>query len=221
MMTDRKRDFPASEDEYLNASPKRSKTKNTPDNYNLIKVLKDLDAPSLGNILVQLLRKHSWLGNEVYPLIPLTIATVMNILDGKLKLLFKNLPLGSSTNDYSYNRVKGYYQEVLDSVAFYAEYFVNLPESIEWIDTTAAYLLLASDILQNKLMRWDNLEHEEPKFACFTRLQNGWSKMLRIVIYKVNQGKIFSQVNIGKWGECLWAGREVGDGKTIFRYKVY
>lgn len=222
MMTDRKRDFSATEDDLYNASPKRSKTRNTAENSNhsLIKVLKDLDATSLSNILVMLLQKHSWLGTEISQLVPLTLATVMNILDAKLKLLFKNLPLGSSLNDYSYGRVKGYYQEVLDTVAFYTDYFVNLPDSIEWIDTTASFLLLASDILQNQLMRWDNVEHEEPKIACFKKLQNGWSKMLQMVRFKVNQGKMFSQVNVGKWGECLWAGREVGNGKVIFRYFI-
>lgn len=221
-MTDRKRDFSATDDDLYNSSPKRSKTRNSPgtSNESLIKVLKDLDSTSLGDILIQLLQKHSWLGTEISSLIPLTITTVTDILDSKLKLLFKNLPLGSFSNDYSYGRVKVYYHEILDSIAFYAEYFVNLPDSIDWIDTTASYLLLASDILQNKLMRWDNLEHEEAKFSCFRKLQNGWSKMLHIVAFKVNQGKMFSQVNVGKWGECLWAGREVGNGKIIFRYIV-
>ena len=215
MMTDRKRQYSDIQDDMYNSSPKRSKTTEK-SNDNLIKVLRDLDSKSLGNILIQLIHKHSWLGNDISLMIPLTISSVVDILDSKLKLLFKNLPLGSYSNDYSYSRVKGNYLEILDSVAFYAEYFVNLPDSIEWIDTTASYLLLASDILQNKLMRWDNIQHEKAKFDCFRKLQVGWSKMLQVVVIKVNQGKIFSQVNVGKWGECLWAGRQVGDGKVIF-----
>jgi protein Cut8 len=115
-------------------------------------------------------------------------------------------PLGRTTSDYSYNRVRQHLIELLDALKDFTPHF--LPPHEFQSATSLAFLDGATDII-HRLPEWDAYQHNRHKHEAYEEIAKAWAAVFREAAKKA--GGI--QLQYGGWDQKIAKHNEISGGR--------
>lgn len=207
---------PSSEDDEMSTSPgisharlpqpqqqqqlgrKRARPNLTGRPLSVDRLLETLDASSLRSVLRTLSDRNPQLRDEILHLSPRpSIASTLEVLRTYLQRLMSSFPLGPNPrSDYSYDRVRPQWQELLDALTDFTPQF--LPPNETQTSTSLQYLDGVTQII-HELPEWDTVQYNLAKQNAYEEISRAWGNVIKEASKRA--GGI--QLQVGGWEEKL------------------
>lgn len=188
-------------------STKRMRTNISGRPLPLPRLLETLNADEMRNLLRSICERHPDIGNEVTTTAPRpSVQSTLEVL-GKYESQFQAaFPLGRTSSDYSYNRVRQNLIELLDSLKDFTPHF--LPPNESQPATSLAFLDGATEII-HRLPDWDTYQHNRHKQEAYEEMAKAWAAVIREAAKKA--GGI--QLQYGGWDQKIAKHNEASGGR--------
>lgn len=173
----------------------------------LPRLLETLSADEMRNLLQSICDRHPDIGTEVVTTAPRP--SVQSTLEtmGKYESAFQSaFPLGRSSSDYAYNRVRQPLVELLDALKDFTPHF--LPPHEAQPATSLAFLDGATEII-HRLPDWDTYQHNRHKQEAYEEIAKAWAAVIREAAKKA--GGI--QLQYGGWDQKILKHNEASGGR--------
>ena len=161
----------------------------------LSRLLETLDARSLRTVLQSICERHPEIGTEVVSTAPRpSVSAALDVLHNYEANLQGSFPVGGTTSDYAYNRVRQALVELLKALDDFTPHF--LPPNETQASTSLAFLDGATEVI-HRLPNWDNPANNHHKHLAYEEISKAWSLVVREAAKK--GGGI--QLQYGSWDE--------------------
>ncbi|KAK3359085.1 Cut8 six-helix bundle-domain-containing protein [Lasiosphaeria hispida] len=142
----------------------------------LPRLLETLDTAQLRMVLQTICERHPDIGQEVVNGAPRpTVASALNVLDeyqGKLRNAF---PLGHSSSDYTYFRVKQALGALIDAISDFTPQY--LPPTEQQTNISLQYLDGATKII-HALPDWESQQYRHHKHNAYDEISRAWALVI-------------------------------------------
>lgn len=162
------------------------------------RLLETLDASSLRTVLRTLSDRNPQLRDEILHLSPRpSISSTLEVLRNYLQKLQSAFPLDPNPrSDYSYDRVRPQWQELLDALTDFTPQF--LPPNEQQSNTSLQYLDGVTQII-HELPEWDTTQYNLAKQNAYEEISRAWGN----VIKEASKRAGGMQLQYGGWEEKL------------------
>ncbi|KAF2278093.1 tethering factor for nuclear proteasome sts1 [Westerdykella ornata] len=188
-------------------STKRMRTNVTGRPLSLPRLLETLSADDMRSLLQSVCDRHPDIGNEIATSAPRpSVQSTLEVL-GRYESNFQAaFPLGRTTSDYAYNRVRQHFIELLDALRDFTPHF--LPPNEQQSATSLTFLDGATELI-HRLPDWDNFQHNRHKHDAYEEIAKAWAVVIREAAKKAGG----MQLLYGGWDQKLAKHNEVSGGK--------
>jgi len=171
------------------------------------RLLETLDTDALRSVLRSLCDRHPAIRDEVVQLSPRpSIASTLQVLREYHNRLMAAFPLDPNPrSDYSYDRVRPQWQDLLNALTDFTPHF--LPPNEQQSSTSLEYLHGVTQIIHD-LPEWDNTQYNIAKQNAYEEISKAWASVIREASKR--GGGI--QLQYGGWEEKLRAHNEKSGG---------
>lgn len=171
------------------------------------RLLETLDASSLRTVLRTLSDRNPQLRDEILHLSPRpSISSTLEVLRNYLQKLQSAFPLDPNPrSDYSYDRVRPQWQELLDALTDFTPQF--LPPNEQQSNTSLQYLDGVTQII-HELPEWDTTQYNLAKQNAYEEISRAWGN----VIKEASKRAGGMQLQYGGWEEKLRMHNEKAGG---------
>ncbi|KAK1760575.1 tethering factor for nuclear proteasome STS1 [Echria macrotheca] len=142
----------------------------------LPRLLETLDKTQLRMILHTICERHPDLGREVVNSAPRpTVASALHVLEEYQEKLKAAMPLGNSSSDYVYFRVKQHLSALIDAIWDFTPQY--LPPLEQQTSISLQYLDSATDII-HALPDWESFEYRQHKEKAYEEMSQAWALVI-------------------------------------------
>lgn len=177
------------------------------------RLLETLDQDSLRSILRTLSNRNPHLRDEILHIAPRpSVNSTLDVLRQYLDRLRASFPLDPNPrSDYSYDRVRPQWSDLLDALTDFTPHF--LPPNESQSSTSLAYLDGVTQII-TELPEWDAAQHNLAKQNAYAEISNAWST----VIKEASKRGGGIQLQYGGWEEKLRLHNQKSGGQMQDAY---
>lgn len=142
------------------------------------RLLETLDKDSLTSVVKTLCDRNPGLRDEIMQVSPRpSIQSTLQVLRQYHGRLMTSFPLDPNPrSDYSYDRVRPQWHELLDALADFTPHF--LPPNEQQSSTSLDYLNGVTQIIHD-LPEWDNAQHNLAKQNAYEEISKAWASVIR------------------------------------------
>jgi protein Cut8 len=192
---------------FQRSSTKRMRTNTSGRPLPLPRLLETLNADEMRSLLQSICDRHPDIGHEVTTSAPRpSIQSTLDVMAKYEEHFRAAFPLGRTTSDYSYNRVRQHLIELLDALKDFTPHF--LPPHEFQSATSLAFLDGATDII-HRLPEWDAYQHNRHKHEAYEEIAKAWAAVFREAAKKA--GGI--QLQYGGWDQKIAKHNEISGGR--------
>lgn len=172
------------------------------------RLLETLDKDSLRSILRTLSDRNPQLRDDMLHIAPRpSVNSTLEVLRQYLDRLRASFPLDPNPrSNYSYDRVRPQWNDLLDALTDFTPHF--LPPNESQSSTSLAYLDGVTQII-TELPEWDTAQHNLSKQNAYAEISKAWSTVIKEAAKR--GGGI--QLQHGGWGEKLRAHNQKSGGQ--------
>ncbi|KAF2742445.1 tethering factor for nuclear proteasome sts1 [Sporormia fimetaria CBS 119925] len=171
------------------------------------RLLETLGADELRNLLDSICDRHPEINNLVMSTAPRpSVQSTLDTLKKYENAFQAAFPLGRSTSDYAYNRVKHQLHELLEALKDFTPCF--LPPNEPQPATSLAFLDGATDFI-HRLPEWESYQHNRRKEDAYEEMAKAWTVVIREAAKKA--GGI--QLQYGGWDQKIAKHNEMSGGR--------
>jgi len=142
----------------------------------LPRLLETLDTTQLRMVLQTICERHPDLGQEVVNGAPRpTVDAALQVLDEYQQKLRAAFPLGSSTSDYTYFRVRQPLAALTDAISDFTPQY--LPPTEQQTNLSLQYLDGATKVIHS-LPDWDSPQYRHHKYHAYDEIAKAWALII-------------------------------------------
>ena len=195
------------------ASRKRARPNLTGRPLTVDRLLETLDQDSLRSILRTLSDRNPQLRDDILHIAPRpSVNSTLEVLRQYLDRLRTSFPLDPNPrSDYSYDRVRPQWSDLLNALTDFTPHF--LPPNESQSSTSLAYLDGVTQII-TELPEWDTAQHNLAKQNAYAEISKAWSTVIKEASKK--GGGI--QLQYGGWEEKLRVHNQKSRGQMRDAY---
>lgn len=195
------------------ASRKRARPNLSGRPLSVERLIETLDKDSLTSVLKTLCERNPGLRDEIVHISPRpSIQSTLQVLRQYHGRLMASFPLDPNPrSDYSYDRVRPQWQELLDALADFTPHF--LPPNELQSSTSLEYLHGVTQIIHD-LPEWDNAQHNLAKQNAYEEISRAWA----CVIKEAGKRGGGFQLQFNGWEEKLRCHNEKSAGRLREAY---
>ncbi|KAL5604723.1 hypothetical protein BROUX41_001926 [Berkeleyomyces rouxiae] len=161
------------------------------------RLLETLDPAQLRTVLEQICLQHPAIGHEVATSAPKpTVSSVLQLLNGYMDRLKDAMPYGTSSPDYTYNRVKQPLIALIDALADFTVQF--LPPVETQISASLQFLDGATKIIHS-LPNWESPSYTHHKETAYEEIAKAWA----LVFNEASSRGAGFQFSTGSWEQTI------------------
>lgn len=177
------------------------------------RLLETLDKDSLQSILRTLSDRNPQLRDDILNIAPRpSVNSTLEVLRQYLDRLRASFPLDPNPrSDYSYDRIRPQWNDLLDALTDFTPHF--LPPNESQSATSLAYLDGVTQII-TELPEWDTAQHNLAKQNAYAEISKAWST----VIKEASKRGGGIQLQYGGWEEKLRAHNQKSAGQMHEAY---
>jgi len=177
------------------------------------RLLETLDKDSLRSILRTLSDRNPQVRDEILHIAPRpSVNSTLEVLRQYLDRLRGSFPLDTNPrSDYSYDRVRPQWNDLLDALTDFTPHF--LPPNESQSSTSLAYLDGVTQLI-TELPEWDTVQHNLAKQNAYAEISRAWSTVIKEASKK--GGGI--QLQYGGWEEKLRLHNQTSRGQMQDAY---
>ena len=143
----------------------------------LPRLLETLDIDALRSVLKTICDQHPTLATEVEKSAPRpSVSSALSVLKNYEKRLQDSFPLGSSSSDYAFNRVRQPLMSLLEALNDFTPHF--LPPNEGQVGFSLAFLDGATEII-HRLPNWESFQNSLYKQNAYEEISRAWMLVLR------------------------------------------
>ncbi|KIX04615.1 uncharacterized protein Z518_05485 [Rhinocladiella mackenziei CBS 650.93] len=180
------------------------------------RLLETLDKESLTAVVKSLCGRNPGLRDEIVQVSPRpSIQSTLQVLRQYYDRLMGSFPLDPNPrSDYSYDRVRPQWHEMLDALADFTPHF--LPPNEQQSSISLEYLNGVTQIIHD-LPEWDNAQHNLAKQNAYEEISKAWAS----VIKEAGKRGGGIQLQYNGWEEKLRVHNEKSGGRLREAYEAW
>jgi len=173
----------------------------------LPRLLETLDIESLRGVLKTICEHHPSIGTEIVNTAPRpSVASALDVLKNYETTLQESFPIGSSTSEYAYNRVRQPFLALLEALNDFTPHF--LPPNEQQTTQSLTFLDGATNLI-HRLPNWDNFQNSLHKQDAYEEISKAWALVLKEAAKRA--GGI--QLQYGGWDQKLGKHNQQSNGR--------
>ena len=143
----------------------------------LPRLLETLSVDQMRQLLQNVCDEHPELQQDIVKQAPRpSIESTLSVL-GRYEHDFREaFPLGNTTSDYAYNRVRGHLLQLIDALRDFTPHF--LPPHETQTVCSLKYLDSVTDVI-HRLPDWDTYQHQRHKSDAYDEIGKAWALVIR------------------------------------------
>ena len=173
----------------------------------LPRLLETLDAESLRGVLQTICARNPSIGAEVEHTAPRpSVSSALDVLKKYESTMQSSFPLGDSSSDYAYNRVRHALLNLLEALADFTPHF--LPPNETQATQSLNFLDGATDII-HRLPDWNSYQNNLHKENAYEEISWAWTLAIREAAKRAGG----MQLQYGGWDQKIMKHNQQAHGK--------
>jgi protein Cut8 len=186
---------------------KRMRTNITGRPLPLTRLLETLNADEMRSLLRSICERHQDIGNEVTTTAPRpSVQSTLEVLTKYEATFQAAFPLGRTSSEYSYNRVRQQLIELLDALKDFTPHF--LPPHESQAATSLTFLDGATEFI-HRIPDWESFQHNRHKHEAYEEMAKAWAAVIKEAAKRAGG----MQLQYGGWDQKIIKHNEISGGR--------